>query len=426
MLSRLGARASVLTPAVGRYSAAAMASPGATFPAGESPAPASSWSSLWRSVRWIRVRRPGHHRSAGLGRAAAPTTDRGQPAPPQTSLREAREAEHALLRYAGLREAEVRDVPCGPSPKHTMHTVSCGSPDAPPMVLLHGYAAGIGFYFKNLAPLSHHFRLHAVDWLGWGLSGRPPFNARRGAWPGMGVHQPWHWQLPLPRCRLAGLALLAPARCSLCCQVKHRCSLAAHPHPALLPPGPPRRRRTSSSTPSSGGARRWASSASSSWATPWGGTSPPSTPYATPSASRSSCSWGPRGCLRSQPISPPRRSASAPTCSPTPSGGAWQPGEGQRGAERNACGGEVTVGVQSICRSLMVSVFPRLWNAGVTPGAVVRLLGPVGRSLTEGYTSRRFVEGHGFTGDPGWVGGWVSVMEGRALAHCRPAAVPDA
>ena len=41
-----------------------------------------------------------------------------------------------------------------------------------------GYGAGAAFYWRNLAPLaSCGFRCYAVDWLGTGLSGRPPFGA---------------------------------------------------------------------------------------------------------------------------------------------------------------------------------------------------------------------------------------------------------
>lgn len=52
-----------------------------------------------------------------------------------------------------------------------MHTISAGSPADPPLVLLPGYGAGAGFYFRNLDGLSQHFRTHAVDLLGTGMSG---------------------------------------------------------------------------------------------------------------------------------------------------------------------------------------------------------------------------------------------------------------
>lgn len=45
------------------------------------------------------------------------------------------------------------------------------------LVMLHGYGAGLGFFYKNFEPLSRvpHWRLYALDLLGMGRSSRPPF-----------------------------------------------------------------------------------------------------------------------------------------------------------------------------------------------------------------------------------------------------------
>jgi cardiolipin-specific phospholipase len=45
------------------------------------------------------------------------------------------------------------------------------------LVMLHGYGAGLGFYYKNFEPLSRPkgWRLYALDMLGMGNSSRPPF-----------------------------------------------------------------------------------------------------------------------------------------------------------------------------------------------------------------------------------------------------------
>lgn len=45
------------------------------------------------------------------------------------------------------------------------------------LVMLHGYGAGLGFFYKNFEPLSRvpHWRLYALDMLGMGRSSRPPF-----------------------------------------------------------------------------------------------------------------------------------------------------------------------------------------------------------------------------------------------------------
>ncbi|OTB19788.1 hypothetical protein K445DRAFT_72496 [Daldinia sp. EC12] len=45
------------------------------------------------------------------------------------------------------------------------------------LVMLHGYGAGLGFYYKNFESLSRAkgWKLYALDWLGMGNSTRPPF-----------------------------------------------------------------------------------------------------------------------------------------------------------------------------------------------------------------------------------------------------------
>lgn len=45
------------------------------------------------------------------------------------------------------------------------------------LVMLHGYGAGLGFFYKNFEPLSRipHWRLYALDLLGMGRSSRPNF-----------------------------------------------------------------------------------------------------------------------------------------------------------------------------------------------------------------------------------------------------------
>ena len=50
-----------------------------------------------------------------------------------------------------------------------------------PLVLLHGYAIGSLFFYRNLLGLSsHHFNgvVYALDMLGWGLSSRPRFELK--------------------------------------------------------------------------------------------------------------------------------------------------------------------------------------------------------------------------------------------------------
>jgi cardiolipin-specific phospholipase len=48
------------------------------------------------------------------------------------------------------------------------------------LVILHGYGAGLGFFYKNFEPLSRApgWQLYALDMLGMGRSSRPPFRIR--------------------------------------------------------------------------------------------------------------------------------------------------------------------------------------------------------------------------------------------------------
>ena len=52
--------------------------------------------------------------------------------------------------------------------------------DKQDLVILHGYGAGLGFFYKNFEPLSRApgWRLYALDLLGMGRSSRPPFKLR--------------------------------------------------------------------------------------------------------------------------------------------------------------------------------------------------------------------------------------------------------
>ncbi|KAI1434430.1 alpha/beta-hydrolase [Xylaria sp. CBS 124048] len=52
-----------------------------------------------------------------------------------------------------------------------------GEPADDTLVMLHGYGAGLGFYYKNFEPLSRlaGWKIYALDWLGMGNSKRPSF-----------------------------------------------------------------------------------------------------------------------------------------------------------------------------------------------------------------------------------------------------------
>lgn len=78
------------------------------------------------------------------------------------------------------------------TPKRYLNTLSItpstppSSPSPSPAVLLHGYGAGLAFFFHNLPPLAKWVEkrgssVYALDWLGMGRSARVPFqvNAKR-------------------------------------------------------------------------------------------------------------------------------------------------------------------------------------------------------------------------------------------------------
>ena len=79
---------------------------------------------------------------------------------------------HGDAWWAPCRSAlDIRDISVGQGRQHFMHTISAGNRASPPMVVLPGYGAGSGFYFRNIDGLAQHFRLHCVDLLGTGMSG---------------------------------------------------------------------------------------------------------------------------------------------------------------------------------------------------------------------------------------------------------------
>ncbi|KAL4081955.1 Alpha/Beta hydrolase protein [Scleroderma yunnanense] len=107
-------------------------------------------------------------------------------------------AEERLLRRLPffLSESATSDIPVSArtervnlsTPKHFLNTLSIksSSPSStapPPAVVLHGYGAGIGFFFPNyltLASWAGHrgTDIYALDWLGMGRSARVPFHVK--------------------------------------------------------------------------------------------------------------------------------------------------------------------------------------------------------------------------------------------------------
>ncbi|EMD40463.1 hypothetical protein CERSUDRAFT_111063 [Gelatoporia subvermispora B] len=74
-------------------------------------------------------------------------------------------------------------------PKHYINTLaitstsSSGVTNHPPAVILHGYGAGLGFFFQNFTALGkwagrRGTSVYALDWLGMGRSARVPFHVK--------------------------------------------------------------------------------------------------------------------------------------------------------------------------------------------------------------------------------------------------------
>ncbi|CAM8938397.1 unnamed protein product [Rhodiola kirilowii] len=60
-----------------------------------------------------------------------------------------------------------------------INTVTFDSQDeVPTLVMVHGYGASQGFFFRNFDALAKHFRVIAIDQLGWGGSSRPDFTCK--------------------------------------------------------------------------------------------------------------------------------------------------------------------------------------------------------------------------------------------------------
>ncbi|GFP85865.1 probable 1-acylglycerol-3-phosphate o-acyltransferase [Phtheirospermum japonicum] len=53
-----------------------------------------------------------------------------------------------------------------------------GKEGSPTLVMVHGYGASQGFFFRNFDALAKHFKVIAIDQIGWGGSSRPDFTCR--------------------------------------------------------------------------------------------------------------------------------------------------------------------------------------------------------------------------------------------------------
>lgn len=54
-----------------------------------------------------------------------------------------------------------------------LNALVAGDPNKPPLLLLHGWGAGLAFFGRNIKTLAASHRLILIDWLGFGASSRP-------------------------------------------------------------------------------------------------------------------------------------------------------------------------------------------------------------------------------------------------------------
>ncbi|WJX15701.1 1-acylglycerol-3-phosphate O-acyltransferase [Trifolium repens] len=80
---------------------------------------------------------------------------------------------------SGPPDSRVRWFRSSSNEPRFINTVTFDSKDdSPTLVMVHGYAASQGFFFRNFDALASRFRVVAFDQLGWGGSSRPDFTCK--------------------------------------------------------------------------------------------------------------------------------------------------------------------------------------------------------------------------------------------------------
>lgn len=174
-----------------------MANDAQSAPPPPPPQPQTLYERLWSYIPSFGGGGSGGNGGGAAGTAAPSSSMAPVPLPPAALA-----AERAILALVGL-PVIVRDIIVGPTPRHSMRTyevdpppqtaaaaaaansaAATPPPPPPPVVLFPGYGAGAGLFFRNLAPLARlGMPVLAADWLGTGLSGRPPFPIPRSTAP---------------------------------------------------------------------------------------------------------------------------------------------------------------------------------------------------------------------------------------------------
>merc|ERR1712224_1127605 len=91
----------------------------------------------------------------------------------------------------------------------------------PPILLLHGWGGGVGWWAPNVDALAEDFTVYAIDGIGWGRSDRPPPPSHEAsgvtAWWVRSVDE-WREAMNLERFTLVGHSAGAYVACSYALQ----------------------------------------------------------------------------------------------------------------------------------------------------------------------------------------------------------------
>lgn len=226
------------------------------------------------------------------------------------------------------------------------------------LVMLHGYGAGLGFFYKNFEPLSRlgGWQLHALDMLGMGRSTRPPFriktkqreNAIKEAedWF-VDALEEWRVTRKIERFTLLGHSLGGYMAVAYALKYPGRLNKLILASPVGIPEDP----------------------------------------YAVnadmPEPSEST--------LPSEATQDQHRTATAPAPPPPP--GALQKGDNNvllKGPANNVPDNAAEASRDRPPRRMLPKWFAYLWDANISPFTLVRWAGPFGPRIVSGWTSRRF------------------------------------